>query len=134
MKKIILSFSFVLVSLTTFAQDDAYKKDVLLLIQKTGADAQVKAARKQILQMIPQEKQAAFIIEFDTTLPSLYEKMAVVYSEVYTKEDIKAMLAFYETPAGKKMTEKAGEIYEKSQTAGQEWGQGLQSMMMKYMQ
>lgn len=134
MKKIILSLSFALVSLVAFAQDDAFKKDVLLLIQKTGSDAQIKAARKQILQMIPQEKQAAFIVEFDATLPSLYEKMAVVYMEVYTKEDVKAMLAFYETPAGKKMADKAGDIYEKAQSAAQDWAQGLQSMMMKYMQ
>ena len=41
---------------------------------------------------------------------------------------------FYNSPVGKKINEKSGELLEKSQAAGEEWGQGLQSMMMKYMQ
>jgi hypothetical protein len=44
------------------------------------------------------------------------------------------MIAFYESPVGKKINEKSGVILEKSQAAGQEWGQGLQTMMMKYAQ
>jgi hypothetical protein len=54
--------------------------------------------------------------------------------EEYTKEDVKAMLDFYDSPVGKKINSKAGEILEKSQKAGQEWGEGLQGMMMKYVQ
>jgi hypothetical protein len=54
--------------------------------------------------------------------------------DTYTKEDIKAMIAYYNSPVGKKIKEKAGEVAEKSQAAGQEWGEGLQGMMMKYMQ
>lgn len=117
-----------------FAQDDAYKKDVMKVIELNGSAAQMKMAKDQILKMIPAEKQAAFLVEFDASLPSLYDKLVKVYNEVYTKEDIKAILAFYETPIGKKMTAKSGEIAEKSQAAGQEWGMGLQAMMMKYMQ
>jgi len=99
-----------------------------------GSNEQLKMAKDQIVKMVPAEKQAAFIIEFDATLPSYYEKVAKVYMETYTKEDIKAMLAFYESPVGKKITAKSSELAEKSQAAMQEWGQGLQTMMMKYMQ
>ena len=134
MKKIILTFAFVLAAQLTMAQDDAFKKDVMKVIEVSGSNAQMKLAKDQILKMIPPDKQAAFIIEFDATLPAYYDKVAKVYMEVYTKEDIKAMLAFYESPVGKKMTAKAGELAEKSQAAAQEWGQGLQPMMMKYMQ
>ena len=100
----------------------------------SGATNQMKSAKNQILQMVPKEKQAAFIVEFDSTLPSLYDKLATIYMEEYSKEDIKAMIAFYESPVGKKINEKSGVILEKSQAAGQEWGQGLQTMMMKYAQ
>lgn len=134
MKKLILSLAFLFIAQLGMAQDDAFKKDVLRVIEMSGSGSQMKLAKDQILKMIPQEKQAAFLIEFDATLPSFYDKIAQVYMDTYTKEDIKAMIAFYETPVGKKMTAKSSELAEKSQKAAQEWGQGLQGMMMKYMQ
>ncbi|RZJ33681.1 MAG: DUF2059 domain-containing protein [Flavobacterium sp.] len=134
MKKLILSLALLFIAQLGMAQDDAFKKDVLKVIEMSGSGSQMKLAKDQILKMIPQEKQAAFLVEFDATLPSFYDKIAQVYMETYTKEDIKAMIAFYETPVGKKMTAKSSEIAEKSQKAAQEWGQGLQGMMMKYMQ
>ena len=134
MKKLIVAVAFAFVTHVGFAQDEAFKKDVLRVIEMSGATNQMKSAKNQILQMVPKEKQAAFIIEFDSTLPSLYDKLAVIYMEEYSKEDIKAMIAFYESPVGKKINEKSGVILEKSQAAGQEWGQGLQTMMMKYAQ
>ena len=134
MKKIILTFALVLVAQIGFSQDEAFKKDILKVIEMSGSANSMKSAKDQILKMVPEAKKAAFIIEFDSTLPSLYDKLAQVYMETYTKEDIKSMIAFYESPVGKKINEKAGVLFEKSQAAGQEWGEGLQGMMMKYMQ
>jgi hypothetical protein len=135
MKKMILTLAFVCIAQLGFSQvDEAFKKDVLKVIENSGAANQMKAAKGQILKMIPEAKQAAFIVEFDATLPLLYDKLAVVYMEVYTKEDIKAMAVFYESPVGKKMAENSGILMEKSQTAAQEWGQGLQGLMAKYME
>jgi hypothetical protein len=135
MKKLLVVAAFAFVSQVGFAQqDDAFKKDVLKVIEMSGAANQMKAAKNQILQMVPKEKQAAFVIEFDATLPALYEKLAKVYMDEYTREDIKAMLAFYDSPVGKKINAKADVLFEKSQKAGQEWGEGLQTMMMKYVQ
>lgn len=134
MKIFIIAIAFALTANVSMAQDETFKKDVMRVIEMSGSASQMKVAKDQILKMIPAEKQAAFIIEFDASTPALYDKLVKVYTEVYTKEDIKAMIAFYETPVGKKMSEKAGEIAEKSQAAGQEWGQALQPMMMKYMQ
>jgi hypothetical protein len=134
MKKLIVTFALVLVAQVGFSQEDAFKKDVLKVIEMSGSTNAMKSAKNQILKMVPQDKQAAFILEFDATMPSLYDKMAMIYMETYTKEDIKSMLAFYESPVGKKINEKAGDIMEKTQAAGKEWGEELQGMMMKYMQ
>ena len=134
MKKIILTFALVFIAQLGFSQDDAFKKDILRVIEMSGSANSMKAAKDQILKMVPEAKKAAFIIEFDSTIPSLYDKLAIIYMETYTREDIKAMIAFYESPVGKKINEKAGVLFEKSQTAGKEWGEGLQEMMMKYMQ
>jgi hypothetical protein len=135
MKKFLIAVAFAFVSQIGFAQqDEAFKKDVMKVIEMSGAANQMKSAKEQILQMVPKDKQAAFVIEFDATLPSLYDKLATIYMQEYTKEDVKAMLDFYNSPIGKKINEKSGVLFEKSQAAGQEWGQGLQAMMMKYVQ
>ena len=135
MKKLILTFAFVLVAQLGMAQaNEAFKKDVLKMIELTGSAGQMKMAKEQILKMVPKEKHAAFLVEFESTMPALYDKMAGVFMQEYTHDDIKAILKFYETPIGKKMTEKAGIIAEKNVAASQEWAMGLQGMMMKYMQ
>ena len=133
MKKILLVVACVLAAQFSMAQDEAFKKDVMKLLEINGSGASMDVAKTQILKMIPAAKQDAFLIEFNASLPSFYEKIANVYMEVYTKQDVKDMIAFYESPVGKKMAAKAGEVTEKSQAAGAEWGQSLQPMMMKYM-
>lgn len=133
MKKILLVVACVFAAQLSMAQDAAFKKDVMKLLEINGSGASMDVAKTQILKMIPAAKQDAFLIEFNASLPSFYEKIANVYMEVYTKQDVKDMIAFYESPVGKKMAAKAGEVTEKSQAAGTEWGQSLQPMMMKYM-
>ena len=134
MKKIIVTFALVLVANIGMAQDAAYTKDVMRVVENSPTVNQIKAVKAQILKQIPDDKKAAFTIDFDASFPSLYDKLAKVYMETYTKEDIKAMLAFYDSPVGKKIAEKEAGLNEKAQESLKEWGEGLQSMMMKYMQ
>ncbi|WP_447635975.1 DUF2059 domain-containing protein [Flavobacterium microcysteis] len=134
MKKLIVTFAFVLATQVGFAQDAAFKNDVKKVIEMTGASAQIDVAKKQILGMIPEAKQAAFLKDFDATMPSYFDKVADVYMKEYTHAEIKEMIKFYETPLGKKITSKAGVLTEKTMEAAQTWGVELQSIMMKYMQ
>ena len=133
MKKIILSAVVLFVTQLTIAQD-AFKDDVIKVIKASGSAAQTEMAKEQIKAMVPEAKFAEFSKEFDATLPSLYEAMAKNYMASYTHEDVKAMLKFYESPVGKKITEKAGELYKNNMESAQEWGMELQGMMMKYME
>ena len=153
MKKLILTFGLVTIAQLGFSQapaakavtaapvstavvapvDEAFKKDVIKVIEKNGSAGQLNSAKNQILGMIPEDKHAAFLVEFEALMPKVYDGIAKVYMEVYTKADIKAMLAFYESPVGKKMTEKAGEISEKSMESAQELNGEIQAMVMKYM-
>lgn len=134
MKKLILTLGLVLVAQFGMAQDDAYKKEVLKVVERSGAMGQMKAAKSQILTMIPEAKQAAFLVEFDALMPKVFETLTKTYMEVYTKEDIKAMTAFYDSPVGKKMEDKSDIISEKSAAASQELNVQLQGLVMKYMQ
>ena len=134
MKKLIITAVFAFVSVIGMAQEKATREDVLKVIEKSGASGQMLAAKKQVLQMIPQDKQAAFSVEFDAILKKANETTIDVYLQEYTKDDVKAMLAFYESPVGKKMAEKAEVIATKSQEAMASLQGEIQAMMMKYMQ
>lgn len=133
MKKLAITVVLTLVSYVGFAQEKASRDDVNKVIERSGAAGQMNAAKKQILGMIPQDKQAAFVVEFDVIMNKANEKTADVYLQEYTKEDIKAMLAFYESPVGKKMAEKSELIATKSQEAMAGLQSEIQAMVMKYM-
>ncbi|CAM4381222.1 DUF2059 domain-containing protein [Flavobacterium terrigena] len=134
MKKIFIIAALVFSIQFSFSQNEAFKADVMKLIEKSGANGSMDSAKKQIFNMIPEESQAAFSKDFDATLPKLYDKLAVVYMEIYTHQDIKDLLKFYETPIGKKMSSNTGLLMEKSMAIGSQWGQDeLQAIVQKYM-
>ena len=133
MKKVFLIFAVIFIASIATAQD-SFKADALKVIEISGAAGPMQMAKEQIMQNIPEAKKTEFSKEFDASLPSLYEKLAVIYMETYTQDEIKEMLKFYNSSIGKKISSSTGELYKKSTAAGQEWGAGLQGMMMKYMQ
>lgn len=133
MKKLFVTAVFFFIAHFVVAQD-AFKADVLKVIQQSGAAAPMQMAKEQIMENIPLTKRADFSKEFDATLPSLYEEIAKVYMETYTHDEIKEMLKFYDSPVGKKIASSMGAITKKSTIVGQEWGMQLQSVMMKYME
>ncbi len=114
--------------------DENYKKDIIRIIEKGEIGSQLRMVKDQVLKSIPSDKQANFLVEFDASMVALNEKLIPIYIEAYTKEDVKAIIAFYDSPVGKKMDEKAVSINEKAQETAKEWGENFQVMMMKYMQ
>ena len=133
MKKVFLTFALIFLANMASAQD-SFKADGLKVIELSGAAGPMQMAKEQILQSIPEAKKMEFSKDFDASLPALYAKLATIYMQTYSAEDVKAMLAFYESPVGKKISASAGDLFKKSTAAGQEWGADLQAMMMKYMQ
>lgn len=132
MKKIFLSIALILIVQMSIAQDATFKADVLKMIALSGSDAQVKLAKSQFLKTIPEANQAAFSEIYETTIMGFYDKVAKIYMETYTHEDIKGMIAFYESPLGKKMNKNASVITEKSMQAAKEWAEGLKEISAKY--
>ena len=112
MKKLILSVVVLLVAQLTMAQD-AFKEDVIKVIKASGSAAQMEGAKDQIKAMIPEAKFEEFSKDFDATLPSLYDGIAKIYMETYTHEEVKAMLKFYDSPIGQKISNNAGDLYKK---------------------
>ena len=134
MKKFLIITAIVFSVQFSFSQNDAFKADVMKLIEKSGSNGSMDSAKKQIIDLISEENRDAFSKEFDAKLPSLYDKLAVAYMEIYTHQDIKDLLKFYETPIGKKMSANTGLIMEKSMAIESQWGQDeLQDIIQKYM-
>lgn len=118
------------------AQSADFKKDVVNYIKLSGSAAQVTAVLEPMLEQlqIPAEKKSSLKKEIETTLPSLYDKMADVMMKHYTHDDIKKMIEFYNSPVGKKIQEVTPKIVNDQMKAGQDWGMELQGLLMKYMQ
>ena len=133
MKKISIIIVILFSVQFSFSQNDSFKADVLNLIEKSGAAGSMNSAKKQIFNMISDEKKEAFSKEFDATIPKLYDKLAEVYMEIYTHQDIKDLISFYNSPIGKKMSANTGLLMEKSMVIGAQWGQDeLQPIVEKY--
>lgn len=133
MRKLVFVFAFVLVGQLGFSQED-FKADVKKVIEMSGSNATMNAAKAQVLAMVPSDKQAEFTKEFDAIMNSIAEQQAKNFMEVYTHDDVKEMIKFYESPVGKKMQEKAPILAEKAMAMQQANAMQIQSLVMKYMQ
>jgi len=133
MKKLLLTAAFLLVAQLGMAQD-AFKKDAIKYLELSGQIKTFELVLNDIVKNVPAEKQVAFKKELDVEMKKLMDKMADLYVSEFTHEDIKAAIAFYESPVGKKFSSKTGVLMEQGQAIGQEWGMNLQPLLMKYMQ
>ena len=133
MKKLLLTLAFIFIAQVGFAQD-AFKKDVVHFIEISGQAKVFEMLTKDLVKNVPAEKQAEFKKELAASIKDLVGKMADMYIGEFTHDEIKEAIKFYESPVGKKLSAKSDVLYEKGQAIGQEWGMGLQGMMMKYMQ
>ena len=134
MKKLLLIVAFVLTANAGFAQTDAFKADVKKFMELAGSTAQMEMAKKQVMSMIPADKQEAFSKEFEASLKPILEKQQKFYLTEMTHDEIKAAIKFYESPVGKKIAEKSVKLNEQMIPEIQSWSMELQGIMMKYMQ
>ncbi|MGE4345888.1 MAG: DUF2059 domain-containing protein [Flavobacteriaceae bacterium] len=134
MKKMFTLLLVVAATQFGLAQNDAFKQDAVKVIEKSGAGSQFEMVLDQIKTMVPEEKHEELTKDFKSTLPALYSKIAEVYMEEFSHNDIKQILGFYESEVGKKLSSKQEALFEKSMSAGEQWGLDLQVIMMKYME
>ncbi|MDX1762052.1 MAG: DUF2059 domain-containing protein [Christiangramia sp.] len=134
MKKIIFTLSILAISFSSVAQEsnDLEAKAVELI--KLTAGQQFDIMTEPIIEMIPEKNREAFKKELANSTEGLYKKMAAVYVESFTEDELDKILAFYDTPVGEKMVAVTPELTKKGMEIGQAWGMELQPIMAKYMQ
>lgn len=127
MKRICIALVGLTLAFNSFAEP-AKKESVDKLMQLTGAGNLSKQMINQMLpamqQMIPDapvEFWDTFKQELDAN--ELMDNLIPVYQKHLSEEDIHAILAFYTTPAGKKLISVQPIIMQESMLIGQQWGQ-----------
>ncbi|MDT0644280.1 DUF2059 domain-containing protein [Zunongwangia sp. F363] len=107
-------------------------EDKAVHLIKLTSGQQFEVLAEPMLNMIPEENREAFKKELLASMDDLYTQIAQVYVENFTEEEIDEILAFYDTPVGKKMVETTPELTKKGMEIGQQWGMKLQPMIAKY--
>lgn len=134
MKISILTLLLAFVTTFSFSQENkSYKSSLTKLIQVSGSEAAYKGAINQMISMfkqqqsnVPQEFWNEFTIEVNkNAINQLVNLVLPIYQKHLTEADLLSVIAFYETPAGKKFAEKTPLITQESMVAGQEWGKQI---------
>ena len=133
MKKLIVLIAFICFSITVKAQDnvDTFKADTEKLVSIVSESAFTPYI-DQFSTMVAEENKEVFMSEINKTFPELYKAIATIYMEEFTHDEIKELLAFYETPIGKKLASKTGDLSQKGMVAGQAWGIKIQQLIEQY--
>lgn len=132
MKKMLFACLFLAFSLTAVSQETKSFEDKAIHLIRMTSGQQFNVMADPLVKMVPEANQEAFKNELKESMESLYSKMAVVYMETYTEEEIDKILEFYNTPVGKKMVSTTPEVTKKAMEIGQVWGMELQPLLTKY--
>ncbi len=112
---------------TAVAAPEAKQAEVRRLLVLTGADRlavqsldTMISGFRAAMPEVPAEVWAELRTELRTE--DLLDKMAALYTRRFTAEEIAALVAFYESPLGRRLVEEQPAIYAEATRVGQEWG------------
>ena len=132
MKKILL-VCMLMVLVATQAQDNTdFKSETVEFLKITGAGAAFENAITQIGAGVSEENKEAYTQEANGTLIGLYDKMADLYMAEFSQDEIRELIAFYNTDLGKKLAEKQLGLTQKAMSFGQSWGMEVSAIAQKY--
>jgi len=125
-------------AVTVKAQADSFDADIVKMQQLNGSAeamySQIVMQFKSIKPGVTDEQWAAVKKEvFDVEVAELNKQLIPVYKKHFTQDEVQAIIAFYETPAGKKLAEKTPMISVDSMQSAQVWGMGLFGKIQAYL-
>lgn len=116
---------------TATADEHASKeRDIRRLLEVTGASklgAQMMTTMIQSFKQTMPQAPSGFWDDFqkEIDMGELVEKIVPIYDRHLSDEDIRAAIAFYESPAGQRLITSQPVILQESMAVGMEWGQTL---------
>jgi uncharacterized protein len=116
--------------------ENARHADIRKLMALTGAgELGVQAARQMLQALRPMVPDApeAFWNDFASRLDpnDLVEMVIPIYAKHLGPEDVKKLIAFFESPTGRKLTSVQPIILQESMAAGQQWGKRIAEKMVR---
>ena len=123
------------------AQTEPSDADIIKMQQVNGSAGSISAMYPQIVAQlksakpgVTDEQWAAVKKEvFDIELAELSKQLIPIYKKHFTQEEVKAIIAFYESPTGKKLAEQTPLITVESMQISQVWGMGLFAKIQAYL-
>ena len=94
-----------------------------------GVEAQRRASPD-----IPEVFWERFLQRARERMPEFIERMIPAYSDAFSEEDLRALIAFYRTPAGTRFLAAQPELIRASMAAGEQWGVELGTQVVDELQ
>ncbi len=141
MYKILFIIGLCLAALVCNAQQTDSEKDIMKLLEVNGSAATYDLAFEQIVAQYKMMKpnvpqvfwESAKRDVFDKEIVELNKKLVPIFQKCYTQEEIKQLIAFYQSPLGKKLTEGTTKVSKESMQIAQTWGISLGGKLNKYL-
>lgn len=108
----------------------AKEKDIRKFLKVTGAAKLAEQSMRQMVQLYKRQMPqvpAKFWDDFlkEARGEDLLDLLVPIYDKNLSHDDIKALIKFHESPAGKRYVAALPQITAESQTAGEKWGMAL---------
>jgi len=133
MKKIA---ALLILTLSIISSADQFDDDIVTLLKLTGSQKSVVLIMKQLAVTIRQLN-----AEIPDTLlqamtkaistDNFLQKFVPVYRKYFTHDEVRQFIAFYRSPAGKKLADKTPELTRDGMLIGQEWGRQMAEEIMR---
>jgi hypothetical protein len=122
------------------AQDDDFEEDMALMLELNGSRqtydmmfGQIVNQMKASMPNVSDEAWAKVKEDvFDKQIEELNKKLVPIYKKHFTHDEIKDIIAFYQTETGRKMAQKSAVISQESMAIGQQWGMQLGQSIQNY--
>ncbi|MGC6533855.1 MAG: DUF2059 domain-containing protein [Flavobacteriales bacterium] len=131
--KALFAAALLALSTASFAQQDSYTETLNTMFEVSGAYAQYTVGIEQMMEMMRSMYPSIDNADWDalkdeflnTSSQELVEMLTPVYKKHLTEQDLKDLIAFYQTPAGQKYAAVSPQIMAESMQVGQAWGMSL---------
>jgi hypothetical protein len=141
MKKLLFFLALAFCATIVSAQDSAFEKDILKLMEVNGSAANYDLAFDQIVAQfktmkpnVPQDFwEAARRDVFNIKIKELNKKLVPVYQRAFTNEEVKQLIQFYTSPLGEKLTEGTTQVGKETMQIAQAWGMELGNELNSYL-
>ncbi len=130
MKKSLLILSLCVLSLSANAQSTSKIQKINQLLELTGSGKMAIQMMDQIMgsfKTTHSKTSEDFLKEFkkEVKAEDLTNMIIPIYDKHYTESDIDQLIAFYNSPIGKKMISTMPQVIQESMVVGQTWGKQI---------